>query len=141
MSIVKSMLTVKQVEEAVKEKILEAGFDPSVVKVIPHEFVHNGSIVPYVSCGSYKVVKPDGFGGLDRMGVGECAYNIESNTFRDSTSSSATERRFTNVSDILFSVSNINSIARSRNVEPEDLLDVYTDYAVEDLYWANNHKE
>lgn len=136
-----SLVTPARVEEFVKGRIENNKLNSDLVKVIPHEVIHNGNIRSYLTCGTYDVVSPDGFGGLTRLGEGKCSYNPETNQFDDTTSSATTARRFKEVTEVIFCVSNINSIARSHEMDPEEVLDIYTDYAVEDLLWAQNRNK
>lgn len=136
MTTTNALLTVSEVQEAVKASFAKAGLQSVSVVIVAGEIVHNGKIKPYTICGEYTVVKPDGFGGLDRFGTGECIYNKERNIVEDSTSSTQTSRRYSKVTEVVFSVKNINSISRAHGLDPKEEVDVYAEFATDDVLWS-----
>ncbi len=136
MQALKPLLTVEQVKEIVAGEFAKANLQSVSIQVIPHEVVHNGSLKPYTICGSYANVRPDGFGGLDRLGFGECKYDKEANRIDDTTSSTPSSRRFKEVTEVIFSVSNINSISRAHHADPLEELEVYASFAADDVLWS-----
>lgn len=130
------MLTTEVVKEAVAKEFAKHNISMNNVYVINDEITHNTLGVPYVTCGDYKILQYDGT-GLTAMGDGVVRYNVATNIISDTTTALATERRFSNITSTVFSVFNMNMLARARNVEPEELLEVYVDYAVEDHIWKS----
>ena len=136
----KSLLTPEQVKNFIRDRFLDEKLELTLFTIVPHEVVHDGAIRTHVTCGTYNIVAPNGFGGLERQGQGSCTYDHKTNIITDTTNSKPTSRRFTEITEVIISVSNINSIARSHEIDPEEVLDIYTDYIVDDIQWYERHK-
>lgn len=125
-------LTIKEIRNEVIREFTKRGipYEDNVI-ITDQKILHNSKMAPYVTCGKYRTTTYDGL-GIATTKDGVVTFNKDTLNILDSTGSAPSERRFESITCTVFSVYNINDLAKARGVNAQHLLEVYVEYAMDD---------